>query len=127
MLEAKTLHIAYINDHLPYVQYLIEKRANNEEKQKNHQTPLHYASAYGYLPVVQNLIRKGANIEEKDKFKKTPLHFSSYFGRNDIIKYLDSKGANKNAKNKYYTMKYDILFSSKSPILYFQRKSKLFW
>ena len=43
-----TLHMASSKDHLPFVQYLIEKGPNIEAKNENQQTPLHIACQYNH-------------------------------------------------------------------------------
>ena len=68
------LHIACNQGYLSIVQYLIEKGANIEAKDKYQQTPLHIACQNNNLPVVQYLIEKGANIEAQDYQKRTLIH-----------------------------------------------------
>ena len=75
-----SLHIACSSVHFPIVQYLIEKGANIEAKDKNQHTPLYVASEEGYLPTVQYLIERGANVEAKTREGKNPLHIVSYLG-----------------------------------------------
>ena len=102
------LHFACEKGHLPLVQYLLEKGANIEAKNKFEETPLHIACQYGQLPVVQYFIEKGVNIEEKDKDQQTPLHFACFNGSLPVVQYLIETGANMGAKDS----------ESKTPLFY---------
>ena len=55
------LHNGCQNGDFPVIQYLIEKGANIESKNKDEVTPLYFASFYGKTDVVKYLVSKEAN------------------------------------------------------------------
>ena len=59
------------NGSLSVVQYLIEKGANIEARDKDQKTPLHFASNEGKTDVVKYLISKGANKNTKNQDSET--------------------------------------------------------
>ena len=72
------------------VEYLIEKGADVNAKNKDNCTALHFAKT---LEVAKTLVEHGADIESVNDFGNTPLILQSRLGRVDIVKYLLSVGA----------------------------------
>ena len=109
----------YSDDHpdesLSVVEYLIEKGADVNAKNKYGYTSLHYATT---LEVAKTLVEHGSDIESVDNdYGYTPLIWHSYYGRVAIVKYLLSVGANKEAKNKYGETAYDVASSNCKDLL----------
>jgi ankyrin repeat protein len=71
------LHLASQHGHIDIVEYLVNKGANVDSKDRSivmflssdilfHGiTPLHYASEHGHIDIVEYLVNKGANVEAK--------------------------------------------------------------
>ena len=97
------------SDHLAVAKLLLEKNADLDARDEDHETPLHFASKYGRLDVVLVLIDHGAIIDAENNWGQTPLHLSSeiihYSGHRsarlqDIVRLLLDRGANANARDK---------------------------
>ena len=59
-LQGQTgLHLACYHGNLSTVQYLIDKGAIVDAKDKFGVQPIHYASAYGFIPVLNLILTKG--------------------------------------------------------------------
>jgi ankyrin repeat protein len=94
------LHFASEHGHFQNVEFLIEKGAEIDAKDKSEKTALHLASEKGYFEVVKSLVEKEADINAKDKNEKPALHFASEKGNLEIVKNLLQHGANIGAKDK---------------------------
>lgn len=75
-----------------HLDYLIEARANLDQKDVDKRTALTLAVLLGDLETVQILVQAGANIKARDRFHKTPLLYAVKAGRRDIVDYLASNG-----------------------------------
>ena len=55
------------------VQYLLSKKANIHQKDKDGWTALHNACSRGFLPVARLLLERGAHVNAQNKMGHTPL------------------------------------------------------
>ena len=70
--------------YLPIVQYLVEKGANIEAKDKDQQTLILFTSR---SDVIKYLVSKGANKNAKDKHGQTPYDFAPNFEIRELLKW----------------------------------------
>uniref|UniRef100_A0A8C3HKV3 Ankyrin repeat domain-containing protein n=1 Tax=Chrysemys picta bellii TaxID=8478 RepID=A0A8C3HKV3_CHRPI len=89
------LHIAAANGHLAIIEYLINKGAKLNVKDKKGRTPLHRAAEKGQDDAVKVLLQAGAYIYSLDKEAKTPLHLAS-----NLAQMLLKNGAPVDAKEE---------------------------
>ncbi|MFP3033743.1 MAG: ankyrin repeat domain-containing protein [Wolbachia sp.] len=106
------LHWAAFNGRLKIVEYLIEKGADVNVKERNGFAPLHLAVQGGnnilftlsapnkHLKIVEYLIGKDADLEAIDNDERTPLHLAVEGSNFNTTRLLIEKGANVNAKEK---------------------------
>ena len=71
-MRKKSPSFACFLGHRPVVQYLLEKGANIEAKDKDQETPLHTASEWCRADVAKYLLSKGANKHAKNKDGRIP-------------------------------------------------------
>jgi len=60
------LHFAAQNGHLCVVEYLVNQKADINERNKYDWTPLHFAAQNGHLSVVEYLVNQKADINSKN-------------------------------------------------------------
>ena len=82
------LHIATKHGHLHLVEFLLNKGANIEARDKLLKTPLHYACENGHALVVKMLMDNNADPFEKDNCGRSTLHYAVYSGNTDIVDLL---------------------------------------
>jgi ankyrin repeat protein len=92
------LHCAAEEGHEATVKLLLEKGADIEAKDHDHQAPLHCAAEAGHTAIVKLLLEKGADIEAEDHYHQAPLHCAAEAGHEAIVKLLLEKGADIEAK-----------------------------
>jgi len=84
----------------------VERGADVNTRDKDHQTPLHLASHKQHIKSVQVLLICGANVNAKDKWGRTPLHrvfATQEYPRVSVIPQLLLKyGADVNARDEVY-------------------------
>uniref|UniRef100_A0A674IKV8 Uncharacterized protein n=1 Tax=Terrapene triunguis TaxID=2587831 RepID=A0A674IKV8_9SAUR len=80
------LHIAAANGHVAIIEYLINKGAKLDVKDKKGRTPLHRAAEKGQDDAVKVLLQAGAYIYSLDKEAKTPLHLAAQNHHTHILK-----------------------------------------
>ncbi len=95
---ATALHWAAVKGHRDIGEFLLNKGANVDQKNRDGDTPLHLAVAFGHKDLIQLLLSKGANIDERRKEGTTPLHIAVDRDRTDIAELLISKGADMDAQ-----------------------------
>ena len=93
------------NESLSIVEYLIEKDANVNTKNKWGNTALNKTKT---VEIAKYLVEHGADIESVNNKGDTPLIWHSRKGRVDIAKYLLSVGANKEAQDSNGKTAYDV-------------------
>uniref|UniRef100_A0A452HI83 Uncharacterized protein n=1 Tax=Gopherus agassizii TaxID=38772 RepID=A0A452HI83_9SAUR len=80
------LHIAAANGHVAIIEYLINKGAKLDVKDKKGRTPMHRAAEKGQDDAVKVLLQAGAYIYSLDKEAKTPLHLAAQNHHTHILK-----------------------------------------
>ena len=74
------LHIVTKHGHVHLVEFLLQKGAEIEARDKLLKTPLHYACENGHALVVKMLMDNNADPFEKDNCGRTALHYAIYSG-----------------------------------------------
>lgn len=93
---ASALMRACYYNYIDIVNYLIENRANIEDKNNRHETPLYIASYRGHYDIAKLLINYGANVNCEDIDGDTPLTVACYEYKTDIIYLLLAHNSNVN-------------------------------
>ncbi|HUU16925.1 MAG TPA: ankyrin repeat domain-containing protein [Sedimentisphaerales bacterium] len=96
--QKKTLlHEAVDSGHKELVQYLLDKGADINAKERRGWTPLHMASAAGQREIVELLISKGAALNVGDIRGGTALWYAKEQGNKEIVELLRSRSAEEQA------------------------------
>ncbi|KAL8727037.1 MAG: hypothetical protein Q9166_006335 [cf. Caloplaca sp. 2 TL-2023] len=93
------LHKAVEQQNMSTVELLLNKGANIEGRDDEHETPLLKAVAIRSTSLIIFLLSKGANIEARDARKRTPLHRAVATRSTDVVTTLLSKGAIVNSRD----------------------------
>uniref|UniRef100_A0A7S4I253 Uncharacterized protein n=1 Tax=Vannella robusta TaxID=1487602 RepID=A0A7S4I253_9EUKA len=89
VLGNTALHLAVSNNHLPFVQILLQSEAINVDPvNRNGATPLLSAIDHGHSALVRMLISAGANAKQADKQGFTALHKAVLTGNMEILRFL---------------------------------------
>uniref|UniRef100_A0A8C8SU28 Ankyrin repeat protein n=1 Tax=Pelusios castaneus TaxID=367368 RepID=A0A8C8SU28_9SAUR len=107
------LHIAAANGHVAIIEYLINKGAKLEVKDKKGRTPLHRAAEKGQDDAVKVLLQAGAYIYGLDKDAKTPLHLAVQNHHTHILKRILKEEA------RHYKNDLSLYLSLSMPFVYF--------
>ncbi|CAE7492934.1 CTTNBP2, partial [Symbiodinium necroappetens] len=75
-----------LNGHTECVHYLLEEKADVEQRNKFGWTPLLSAAAKGNLMLSGYLIARMADIQVQDKLGRTPLHNAVAAGCDELAK-----------------------------------------
>ncbi len=94
------LNFASIEGKTDIVEYLVEKDADINTKDREGSIPLQNAAVKGYLDIAKILVEKGSDVNYKDNNDVTPLHFACMSGNFKLVKFLIDKGADINAVSK---------------------------
>mmetsp|Transcript_89685 Transcript_89685/g.238257 ORF Transcript_89685/g.238257 Transcript_89685/m.238257 type:complete len:513 (-) Transcript_89685:193-1731(-) len=97
---SQPLLIATLNGHTECVHYLLEEKAEIEQRNKFGWTPLLAACSRGQLMLGGYLIARQADITAQDKLGRTPLHNAVAVGCDDLARGLIEEKADVNAKTK---------------------------
>lgn len=101
------------------LEYLIQKGAKVDARDKARLTPLHYASYNGLAREVRIIIQNGADIHSEDPIGLTPIHFAMNIYDTGVMEELISHGADVNKKTKdgftplHYAAKFDSHLAAK--------------
>ena len=93
------LHHACYKGHFSTADYLIQRGAKVNSRNKHGSLPIHYACIHGHLDTVK-LVSKGNNFTSTNDYRRTPLHFASLNGHTSVAKYLIQCGAELNSIDK---------------------------
>eukprot|EP00444_Apocalathium_aciculiferum_P023861 CAMPEP_0183439216 /NCGR_PEP_ID=MMETSP0370-20130417/77876_1 /TAXON_ID=268820 /ORGANISM="Peridinium aciculiferum, Strain PAER-2" /LENGTH=505 /DNA_ID=CAMNT_0025627625 /DNA_START=81 /DNA_END=1595 /DNA_ORIENTATION=+ len=97
---SQALLMATLHGHTECVHFLLEERADIEQRNKFGWTPLLAASSRGHLMLAGYLISRNADIRAQDKLGRTPLHNAVACGCEDLAKGLIEEKADVNARTK---------------------------
>jgi len=89
------------NNHVDWLNFLIEKNANVNVQDNSGKTPLIIAAQSGHTEVVQLLIDRDANVNVQDNYGNTPLSMAAEKGNKEIVKLLIEKGADVNGGHSF--------------------------
>ncbi|CAL8093333.1 unnamed protein product [Orchesella dallaii] len=98
--NSTALHLAAGYNNLEVAEYLLEKGADVNSRDKGGLIPLHNASSYGHLDIAALLIKYNAQVNATDKWGFTPLHESAQKSRTHLCALLLAHGADPFAKNQ---------------------------
>ncbi|WP_264705551.1 ankyrin repeat domain-containing protein [Wolbachia endosymbiont (group A) of Gymnosoma rotundatum] len=87
------LHYAVFHGNLEITEYLIEKGADVNARNRNSNTPLHLAIMKGKIDVVKVLLKHNADVNAKNNEGKTALHYATDFNHRDLVELLLAHGA----------------------------------
>ena len=108
------LHYAVDNEHLAFVELLLEYEVDVNVVDYDQTTPLHIASLNGNLDLVKLLIKAGALVNKMDDQRRTPLHLAALNGDQKVLKYLLDHGADINlGSDAEYTALHDVVNEGK--------------
>jgi hypothetical protein len=68
---------------LPILRLLIQRGANINQKNRNHQTPLHEAACSGNKEATHILLQQGANLTITNCWGRTPSQEADYWGKRE--------------------------------------------
>lgn len=91
--QSSPLLEAVKNNHYAFAKYLLEKGADIELVDEEHNSVLHNVAFWGDAKLAQMLIQNGASLDVVNKVKDTPLHYAAFHGANDIVRLYLKKGA----------------------------------
>jgi [acyl-carrier-protein] S-malonyltransferase len=94
------LTIACLHGHMECVHYLLEEKAELEQRNKFGWTALLTSCSKGNLMLSGYLISRGADVMAQDKLGRTPLHNAVAAGCDDLAKGLIEEKADVNARTK---------------------------
>ena len=77
------------------IEYLIQRRARLNNRNRNGETALSIAAFSGKMPYVQRLVEAGAEV---NFYGWPPLSYAAFNGHRDIVEYLLKRGAEIDAK-----------------------------
>ncbi|TLD44337.1 MAG: hypothetical protein FAZ92_03406 [Accumulibacter sp.] len=81
-------------ENLNFLDYLVQKRARLNTRNRNGETALSLAAYKGLLPFVKRLVEAGADV---NLYGWSPLVYAAFGGRTAVVEYLLIKGAEVNA------------------------------
>lgn len=109
------LMTAINNNDILAVQNLIQKGADVNELDANHDAPLVIAAYKGYTEIVEKLLEAGADITAVDpEMKATALHAAAYAGRTEAAKVLIAYKIDIDKQGPYngYTALHDAIWQN---------------
>lgn len=102
-LQETQLHIAVNLKHLHMAEFLLEKGADPNIKDKYGFTPLHKAIQSGQDDMIKLLIRHGMDLNIVDGGGQTPLHYAAASGNIQACVILINAGADVNIGDRFGT------------------------
>ena len=79
------------------IEYLVQRRARLNNRNRNGETALSIAAFSGKMPYVQRLVEAGAEV---NFYGWPPLSYAAFNGHRDIVEYLLKRGAEIDAKTE---------------------------
>ena len=99
-LKGTALHHACSMGYFSITEYLIQRGAEVNSRDKDDSLPIHDACRRGNLDTVKFLINKGSDFTSTNKFGRTPLHVASLNGHAPLVEYLIQRGAEVNSRDE---------------------------
>ena len=91
--KGTALHYACLYGHTLVAEYLIQRGAEVNCRNKDGDLPIHDACLRGHLDIVKLLITKGSDFTSTNNNGRTPLHYASLYGYTEVTDYLTQHGA----------------------------------
>ena len=85
------LHYACWGGYFSMVDYLIQRGAEVNSRDKKGWLPIHCACCNGHLDTVKLLIRKGSDFTSTNNYGHTPLHIASLSEHRPVVDYLKQR------------------------------------
>ena len=93
VLYGTGLHDAYYNGHTAVADFLIQRGAQVNSRNKYGYLPIHSACRKGHLDTVKLLVSKGSDFRSTSNDDLTPLHLASWNGHTSVADHLMQLGA----------------------------------
>lgn len=84
------LHYAVFHGNLEITEYLIEKGADVNARNRNSDTPLHLAIMRGKIDVVKVLLKHNADVNAKNNEEKTALYYAANNNYQELVECIRS-------------------------------------
>ncbi|EXI92498.1 MAG: ankyrin repeat protein [Candidatus Accumulibacter sp. BA-94] len=81
-------------ENMDFLDYLVQRRARLNTRNRNGETALSLAAYKGLLPFAKRLVEAGADV---NLYGWSPLVYAAFSGRTAVVEYLLTKGAEVNA------------------------------
>jgi ankyrin repeat protein len=91
-MDYTPLHYAAKHGHVDVAEWLIEKGADVNAKDKNGETPLHLAACDGFIEVARLLLNHGADVNAEDLEGVTPLCYAEGVRKSEMATWLIENG-----------------------------------
>ena len=104
------LMLASLYGHYNLVEYLLNKKAKINKKDKFKRTALLHSIRGGNIKIVSFLLTKGADYEQGDSSNNMPLHYACASGFKNIVQILLKAGAEPNPSNDWKYTPLEIAF-----------------
>ena len=91
--QRTALHYACWGGYFSITDFLIQRGADVNSRDKGGSLPIHYACESGHLNIVQLLISKGSDVTTTNKCGNTPFDIASLNGHAEAADYLMQYGA----------------------------------
>lgn len=98
--HASALYWGAVKGHREIVEFLLERGAAVDQRNRDGDTALQVASAIGHKDIVEVLLSKGAAINEKRKDGPTALYVAVGRNRKDVVELLLASGAEMDTRNR---------------------------
>lgn len=87
------LHYAVFHGNLEITEYLIEKGADVNARNRNSDTPLHLAAMNGNVDIAKILLKHNADVNAKNNEGKTALDYATNNNHQELVELLLAHGA----------------------------------
>ena len=87
------LHHACQGGYFSIAEFLIQRGAEVNCRDKYGNLPIHYACEEGHLDIVKLLINKGSDFTSTSNYCNTPLKLASLFRHTRVVEYLTQHAA----------------------------------
>lgn len=98
------LHLASRAGYLDFVKFLLEEKADVNQKERRRKFALHLASSNGHVDIVKVLIEAGSYLDNVDKFGRSPLMWATACGYVEVVKVLLEAGASVTSQRNWHAL-----------------------